>query len=197
MSKSSTRVCQFKITLKGITPRIWRRIQVMETSTFWDLSVAIQDVMGWGGHHLHEFHVMNPRTGVMEEIGIPDDEFPGRVRKGWTTRISRYFTIENKKAMYIYDFGDYWEHIVTLEKVLPADPGTQYPRCIAGKRNSPPDDIGSVPGYEDFVAIMRDPDHEEYEEMVEWYGDVYDPEHFDCAEVTFLDPADMLLLMQE
>lgn len=195
MTKDYTHVYQFKITLRGITPRIWRRIQVPETYTFWDLSAAIQDAMNWGGHHLHEFRILNPKTGVEDEIGLPDEEFDRYVLKGWKTRIASYFSMDNKRADYVYDFGDYWEHMILLEKILLNEPGTTYPRCIAGKRNSPPDDVGSIPGYEEFVEIMNNPDHEEHDEMVEWYGDDYDPEDFDCEQVVFLNPDDMLRLM--
>ena len=51
MKKKFNNVYQFKITLEGAKPPIWRRIQVPETYTFWDLHVAIQDAMGWGDHH--------------------------------------------------------------------------------------------------------------------------------------------------
>jgi len=51
------RIYQFKIELQGITPTIWRRIQVPETYSFWDLHVAIQDAMGWLDYHLHLFRV--------------------------------------------------------------------------------------------------------------------------------------------
>ena len=33
-----------------------------------------------------------------------------------------------------FDFGDSWEHEILIEKILPADPGAQYPVCFAGKR---------------------------------------------------------------
>jgi hypothetical protein len=61
MKKMDNQVYQFKIALKGITPQIWRRIRVPETYTFWDLNVAIQSVMDWGGHHLHEFTSLTQR----------------------------------------------------------------------------------------------------------------------------------------
>ncbi|RJS71562.1 plasmid pRiA4b ORF-3 family protein [Methanophagales archaeon] len=64
-------VFQFKITLKGIKPPIWRQIQVQEIYTFWDLHVAIQDAMGWDDYHLHEFEVVNPSTGLGVIIGSP------------------------------------------------------------------------------------------------------------------------------
>jgi len=197
MKKAYKHVYQFKISLKGITPQIWRRIQVPETCTFWDLSVAIQDVMSWEGHHLHAFTLRNPKTGFEDEIGIPDEEFDRHVLKGWKTKISAYFSMENKKALFVYDFGDWWEHAVTLEKILTREPGREYPCCIAGKRNAPPDDVGSIPGYEEFVGIMKNPRHKEHDEMVEWYGGSYDPEDFDCGKIQFNDPDVLLTLVDD
>ena len=66
-------VYQFKISLDNISPSVWRRIQVPETYTFWDLHVAIQDSMGWLDYHLHQFETKNPKTGAKEIIGIPEE----------------------------------------------------------------------------------------------------------------------------
>ena len=74
MKKKYNQVYQFKITLKGTKPPIWRRILVPETYTFWDLHVAIQDAMGWDDYHLHEFTLLSPKTGRKVKIGIPSDE---------------------------------------------------------------------------------------------------------------------------
>ncbi len=196
MKKDYSRVYQFKITLKGITPKIWRRIQVPETYTFWDLNIAIQGAMDWGGHHLHEFQVFNPRTNIVDDIGFPDDEYARRVICGWEIKIASYFSMDNKKANYLYDFGDYWEHQILLEKILPKEPDMTYPRCIGGKNNSPPDDVGSTSGFEEFVEIMNNPDHEEHEEMAVWYGDEsFDLKKFDCSKVVFFDPDKLLRMM--
>jgi len=92
-------------------------------------------------------------------------------------------------AKYTYDFGDNWEHIIKLEKVLPRDKNINYPVCIGGKRASPPEDCGGVWGYEDFLKIINNPDHEEYEETIEWAGGEFDPEYFDVKEIKFDDPA--------
>ncbi len=75
MKKKFDQVFQFKITLKDTKPPVWRRIQVPETYTFWDLHVAIQDAMGWSDYHLHRFEIVNPSTGMEIEIGLPDEEF--------------------------------------------------------------------------------------------------------------------------
>jgi len=87
------------------------------------------------------------------------------------------------KFLYEYDFGDGWEHELLVEKILPAEPGVGYPRCLKGKRACPPEDVGGVWGYADFLEIMRDPNHPEHEDMLEWVGGEFDPEVFDLEEV--------------
>ncbi len=146
MKKKFNQVYQFKIALWGIKPPIWRRIQVPETYTFWDLHVAIQDVMGWADYHLHLFEVVDPSTGIKIEIGIPEKEFGeyGETRPGWKEKIADWFTMENRKADYTYDFGDNWEHKIELEKVLLREEGIKYPICIKGRRACPPEDCGGL-----------------------------------------------------
>jgi len=190
MKKKFDRVYQFKITLMDVRPSIWRRIQVPETYSFWDLHVAIQDAMHWLDYHLHEFEIVNPSTGIKTSVGIPGDEdFGKEILLEWKQKIADYFSMENRLAKYTYDFGDNWEHIIKLEKVLPRDKNINYPVCIGGKRASPPEDCGGVWGYEDFLKIINNPDHEEYEETIEWAGGEFDPEYFDVKEIKFDDPA--------
>ena len=192
-------IYQFKITLKGIKPPIWRRIQVPETYTFWDIHVAIQDSMGWSDYHLHQFEILDPSKGKKVLIGIPDEEFNcfTKTLPDWKQKISRYFSVENSKANYEYDFGDGWEHIVKLEKILPKDETISYPVCIAGKRKCPPEDCGSTPGYENILRLMNNPEDEEYESMIEWLGGRFDPEDFNFKDVTFDDPDERLKMAME
>jgi hypothetical protein len=146
--------------------------------------------MGWLDYHLHQFEIINPSTDMIEEIGIPDEDFEldKEVLPGWKRKIADYFSMDNTKADYTYDFGDNWEHMIKLEKILPRDKNAKYPMCIAGKRASPPEDCGGIWGYGDFLEIIMNPEHEEYEEMLEWAGGEFDPEHFDINEVHFDDP---------
>ena len=69
--------------------------------------------------------------------------------------------------LYVYDYGDNWRHDVVLEKVLPAA-GMVHPVCLAGERHSPPEDVGGVSGYEEFLEVIFEPGHEEYEHYVRW-----------------------------
>lgn len=187
--KKFQKVYQFKVTLDGIKPPIWRRIQVPDNYTFWDLHVAIQDAMGWWDCHLHEFRIVNPFNGRTERIGIPDEEGWGPPAvPGWKRDIAFYFSEVNSKAKYVYDFGDEWSHTVRLEKILEREPGVKYPVCVGGKRACPPENCGGVAGYEQLLEIIMDPSHEEYESMNQWLGEDFDPEMFDPQEVEFDDP---------
>jgi len=187
--KKYNHVYQFKITLSDIKPTIWRKIIVPETYTFWDLHVAIQDSMGWLDCHLHEFKIYNQSTGFKDSIGIPDDEFDdNEIKAGWECQIKSYFTPENSNAEYIYDFGDNWEHILTLEKVFTKKDNTNYPFCISGKRKCPPEDCGGSWGYMNFLDVIKDPKHEEHIETLEWIGGEFSPEEFNPNLIHFDDP---------
>lgn len=184
-------VLQFKITLKGGRPPIWRRLQVPCTYTFWDLHVAIQDAMGWLDYHLHLFRIQNPTGGRRTEIGIPLDHALGDedvALAGWEVPIASYFTLTNRRAIYEYDFGDDWQHAVVLERITPRDASAKYPVCLAGRRACPPEDCGGIWGYERFLEIIQDPTHEQHEDMMVWSGGAFDPERFDKRAVRFDDP---------
>ena len=190
MKKKFEEVYQFRIDLLGIKPPIWRIIQVPETDTFWDLHVAIQSAMGWTDSHLHLFEINDPKTGAECEIGIPEEEgFFGdkKTLPGWEQKIADYF-FQETVAGYLYDFGDNWQLMIKLEKILLREKGVNYPRCLGGERACPPEDCGGVGGYEDFLEAIKDPRHEEHEEMLEWIGEEFNPELFDAKAVVFIDP---------
>jgi len=184
-------VLQFKITLQEIHPLIWRRIQISKLCTFWDLHVAIQDAMGWMDSHLHEFTAVNPATEEKEFIGIPDDEGFDEVHpvlEGWETKVEHYLRSEkNRKMRYLYDFGDSWEHLIEFEGEHEKQ-FDKYPVCLAGERACPPEDVGGIVGYENFISIINTPRHRERKELLTWVGGKYDPEKFDPKKIKFDNP---------
>jgi Plasmid pRiA4b ORF-3-like protein len=82
----------------------------------------------------------------------------------------------------VYDLGAYWKHDLLLEAILQPAPDTNYPRCTAGERNCPPEDVGGPGGYEDYLAAMADAEHEEHEDMIGWRGP-FDPEAFSVEKL--------------
>ena len=61
---------------------------------------------------------------------------------------------------YTYDFGDCWEHRLTVTDVRAGQPGVSYPRYIGGERNGPPEDCGGIPGFYEWLEAISDPTHE-------------------------------------
>ncbi len=158
-----------------------------ENYTFFDLHNAIQVVMDWDDYHLHEFEMPDPKIGVLQRIGPEGNEIETfedeLLVPEKNTRLSDYFTLENKAALYRYDFGDNWQVKVRLEKILPRKEGLDYPVCTAGKRAAVPEDVGGIAGYENMLEILKDPSHPEYEDSIEWLGEDFDPEYFDPKDV--------------
>jgi hypothetical protein len=68
--------------------------------------------------------------------------------------------------------------------VLRAERGKLYPVCVEGARACPPEDVGGVWGYEEFLEAIADPEHEDHDELQEWAGGSFDPEAFDPAAAT-------------
>lgn len=192
-------ILQLRIELLHVAPLIWRRIQIPDTFTFWDLHVAIQSAFGWNDSHLHEFRVAAD-SGEVLSFGIPMESDFGEVpaRPGWEQLVRDHLSANAPRMDYCYDFGDDWLHTVILEEVVQAAPGKSYPRCTAGERAGPPDDCGGPPGYENLLEILADPDDEEYASSHVWAASIkglrgkFDPEAFDEQKVKFADPGKRL-----
>ena len=179
-SAVSPEIYQLKVTLLGTDPPIWRRLLVPPELTLAQLHDVLQVAMGWQDGHLHEFSAGGRRFGPQD----PDDQFMaddvGDERK---VRVFGLFGRTGAKALYTYDFGDTWEHSIVLEKRLLAAPNTIYPICTDGQLACPPEDCGGVPGFYDLLDALRDPKHEEYQELRDWVDDDYDPEVFSIEAV--------------
>jgi hypothetical protein len=175
-SKAAGPVYQLKITLRDIKPPVWRRVQVKDCSLP-KLHDLIQTCMGWGGYHLHAFEIGGEQFSEPDPDGMMEAEDERKVR------LSQVVAGGIEKFSYTYDFGDNWDHTIQVEKVLPAEAGAHYPRCIDGKRACPPEDRGGPWGYGDFLEAIQDPNHERHEELLEWVGGEFDPEAFDAEAV--------------
>ena len=107
------------------------------------------------------------------------------------------FILGSSCISYVYDFGDYWEHEITLEKILPANPDQDYPSCIAGKNACPPEDCGGPPGYEEILRVLKNPKNDQYKDTLDWLGEYFDPKDFNTEEVVFDDPKIRLKNMKQ
>lgn len=177
----SNAIVRLKITLADTEPPIWRRVEVPAEMTLKDLHGVIQAAMGWDNTHLYQFHVgretiAGPGMGG-GGFGAPRSIGAGRVR------LDELATRGIKRFTYLYDMGDSWEHRIQIEKLLPADPAASYPRLIDGTMRCPPEDVGGIPGFYEFLNAIRDPKHPDHEDRLEWYGGVFDPNKLDTERI--------------
>jgi len=179
-------VYQFKLTLRDSTPPIWRRVQLAGKSTLAKLHRTIQVVMKWDDMHLHEFETPG---GIL--YGVPDPvedrDYGVKVHSDQRVKLYQLFNAEGQQIDYHYDFGDGWEIEVVLEKILPVEEGRRYPFCVDGERAAPPEDVGGILGYEEFLKALYNPFHPEHTTYKEWFGDQpFDAEAFNPTVINGL-----------
>jgi len=163
---------QLKISLNDIKPLIWRRFIVDSQIKLPDLHKVIQTVMGWTNSHLHQFI----KDGKF--YSEPDEESFVEYIDYRKIKLNQILQKEKQSFIYEYDFGDGWEHKIVLEKIIKGNI-YKHPLCIDGQRSCPPEDCGGPYGYQDLLKIISNPNNDEYDEMMEWLGNDFDPEHFD------------------
>lgn len=172
---------QLKVMLKDSKPPIWRRVIVPAGITFSQLSMILNTVMGWSGAHLFEFEFYHLELHILEDA----DDATGFGRydslEASTTYIREYLE-ENDWFTYIYDMGDYWQHRVTVEKVL-TDYENNYPQVIKFKGDCPPDDSGGIYGFYEKLDIAADESNPDHEEVQAWLDEQGCPNPYSLEEV--------------
>jgi hypothetical protein len=170
-----TKIYQIKIMLSQT--EIWRTFLVKSDIKLSELHLIIQTIMGWSNSHMHQFF----DNGII--YGMPNVEDYGLDIVDY--RKIKLDSIINKTGKYLtydYDFGDGWEHVLMLEKILPVEEKRFYPVCLDGEKDVPPEDCGGIPGYEEILIALKDKKKAKYKELLEWVGN-YDPEYFNIEQI--------------
>ncbi len=183
----------FKIQIKGIqNPPVWRRVVVPVDITFDTFHQIIQAAFDWSDCHLYHFSLhawgAKPVYKIPDEEGYDDYE----AEDSRTVKLSEVFSSPKQTFTYMYDFGDNWDHSITLEKI--ADETIISALCTDGKGACPPEDCGGIPGYHYLLEVLNDPKNPEHKEMKSWLGmaknDRWDVNRFDtiaanmrCADI--------------
>lgn len=179
-SDSVNEIATVRIELRDTDPMIWREVEVPTSITLKVLHDVIQAVMGWFDYHLWEF------TIGKQGYGLPMDEDWGTAPRKEAAKVRLRDVLKPRKTTidYLYDFGDSWEHRLTVTGVRIGDPGASYPRYVGGERNAPPEDCGGTPGFYDMLDALADPDHPNHADATEWADD-YDPDAIDELPIKY------------
>ena len=183
-------VFQLKITLKDISPPIWRRVLISSYLTFADLHDVIQECFCWDEYHLHEFSYRYPEPPhwrISMKAIYPDESYPLEEDdldfydiSEKELRLCDVFSDKLKYVSYLYDFGDNWDHSIKLEKVFKNENNFRSFLCVGGKRATPPEDCGGPYGYQKLIKKLANPKHPEYKERNDGIEDDFDPEEVKC-----------------
>ena len=179
------KIYQIKISIKGAKPPVWRRVLLASTITFEELHEIIQIIFNWGSYHLYEFSGKYANYKTSEELKHNEMySLFGRQSSYDMSKVQINKELKNPKdkVSYTYDFGDSWEHIILLEKIVPYDKTIQYPICTTGKRNGPLEDCGGIYSFNLIVDAIENPTSENQyflDEDDEHYFKDFDPKEFD------------------
>jgi hypothetical protein len=183
-------VFQVKLVLLRSKPPIWRKLLIPADLSLPSLHLVLQIAMGWENSHLYQFRVGAGRhvSCLYGDASILDPgpmmEAEGRFIDDEGVPIDHLLVQVKDKIFYDYDFGDGWEHSLTLEKIL-VQPWREarIPRCLTGKRACPPEDVGGVWGYQRALDVRADPSHPDHADLSSWLGDSFDPDALDLEAV--------------
>jgi len=174
----SENIARLRIVLSDVEPEIWRAVDVPLGASLRMIHDIIQAVMGWQDYHLWEFEVDGRRYGRPDPHWKDDSVFAAS-----NIRLRALIDRGVRQFDYTYDMGDDWHHVVSIESVGPGEPGMEYPRYVGGARRCPPEDVGGIPGFENFLDAIANADHPEHQEMTNWhsagYRTAFDPEIVD------------------
>lgn len=188
--KKKKRIFQFRIDIRGAKPPIWRRVQVKDDISFEELHLVIQNCFEWMNSHMHHFVIDRKNYIVDMENEYYEPDFMGN--KEYNEKeilLKNHFKKEGDSIFYDYDFGDNWEHIIKLEKILEPKAGQCYPYITAGKKHAPFDDCGGIWGWQELCDLMEGKELEDKEEM-EYLLNMYekfDPNDFDKEDMELIN----------
>ena len=175
------RILQLNIRLKDVTPIIWRRILVRENINFYTLNEIIQKAMGWSGFQQYEFQIQGQRISEENQEDLWDENTEIIQVKEKT--LGEYYLESNDLFLYTYDFGDNWVHEILVEDIYEGEDTKNYPICLDGERKGPVENIGGPWGYMELLNIIENPNDPQYDQVMKWLGEGFDPEEFDIDKV--------------
>lgn len=151
---------------------IWRRVLVPSVLSFLHLHDVIQTVFDWHGYHLHMFKARRQGSKVKQIVMGEDLETLQWFDVDSCDILDERFTAlkdifpDHEEVTYTYDFGDSWNHTITLEKTVRSN--AFEVTYLDGRGERPPEDVGGIGGYMEYIRVMADDTDPEYENMKAW-----------------------------
>jgi hypothetical protein len=174
-------ILRIKVSLVGIRPPIWRRLEVPASISLERLHGVLQVAFDWSDDRAHRFERPVP-TRVRRLL--PDaDPAAIDVQDERRIRLVQLLPAVGSEAIYRYGGGDDWEHLITVEAREAADSDVGYPLCTGGRRSAPPEDAGGIRGYQHLLKVVAAPAPTDDDRIAERAPAGFDPDAFAAADV--------------
>ena len=178
----SQRVYRLEVLLAGSAPPIRRTLEVPGNITLGELHGVLQIAFEWLNMHLHSFRI---GTSVYASL---EDEYAvsAGARDEHRCFLQTAAPPAGSAFEYLYDFGDNWDHRVTVTAGGADDgstPEVARLRCVDARGAAPPEDIGGIDSYLELIAANSDPSHEEHAFAQEVLGRSFDPERVSLGPI--------------
>jgi hypothetical protein len=174
---SAPSIACLKIVLEDVEPAVLRRVEVPLSIRLDRLHLALQEAMGWSNSHLYEI-----RAGGLAWGFVDPEDYASRLDAG--KALLSDALLHSAELAYFYDFGDGWEHTITVERLVDAAADTLYPRLTEVIGRCPPEDVGGPGRYAEFRDAICNPRHEFHAQFKHWIGEDFDPNAADAAQLT-------------
>ena len=167
---------------------IYRVVEVPALLDFHDLHNVIKTTFGWFDYHCHCFDVMHNDYDFDEsEVTGPGHSYNTRLYiydsddraalefldavdyeavGDRSIRLDEVFG-EEDWCLYTYDFGDNWEHIITVKERKDSG-GAMHAVMLKRYGERPPEDVGGEYGYNEYLRIINDTADPEYDHILNW-----------------------------
>jgi hypothetical protein len=178
----------FKLAVRLVTLGGWVRREVLVPAniTFKQLHSVIDKAYSWWDYET-QFNFMfykagnhgtNPDFMLYEERD--PSSFPANSKPMTGIRLSDYLP-EYRTFKYFYDYAADWQHFIELTGVV-ENCAEELPLLLSGEGDAPPEKVGGVKGFADFLDKLKNGSYAERKAKQRW-GKHYGYEPFDLEAV--------------
>ncbi len=139
-------VYRLRVVLAGVSPLIWRQLEVSDRITLVGLHRLIQTSFGWSDEHLYRFTIHGKEYGSAD-LWLQDPA---------TVRLGDLGLRKTERFIYEYNFFstlESWRYDLRVQAIEPPRARRTYPWCSSGARSAPPEECG---GPDAFLALRQE-----------------------------------------
>lgn len=172
--REETVTYRVRVEIEETEPPVRRELELDSDLFLNEVHQILQAAFGWEDYHLHGFSSGGSYYSREAELylcpfesregrpGVPEEQ----------VRLDEVLAEKGDRLSYLYDFGDDWEHLLTLQAVVPREEDASRAVCTAGSRPAPPEDCGGPFGYE-LLSAATGTGHAQHAEALAEYRKVF------------------------